>query len=94
MPSSGSARASKVDRSTSPLPQKPENPVQELKALFAEPSLRVSNGGKEQDFRFEAVQCLQPTVCKESEGLPDRGTWSSKVNERRSMQTLKLLGAS
>lgn len=79
MPSSGPSRVHKVDRSTSPLPRKPANPVQELKALFAEPPLRVSNGDKE-DFRLEAIQCLQPTTSKEIEALPERGTWNSKVN--------------
>ncbi|KAI4504589.1 hypothetical protein M0802_000139 [Mischocyttarus mexicanus] len=88
MPSTGTAGRSKVDRSTSPLSRKlvnsmnqinPANPVQELKALFSEPPLRVPNGGKEQDFRFEAIQCLQSTIVKEDQDLPDRGTWSSKV---------------
>ncbi|XP_076227429.1 GABA neurotransmitter transporter-1B isoform X2 [Nomia melanderi] len=79
MSSSGSAKTSKVDRSTSPLPCKSVNPVQELKALFAEPPLKSTNGGKEQDFRFEAIQCLQSTVHKEPKTLPDRGIWSSKV---------------
>lgn len=88
MPSSGSSKVSKVDRSTSPLPCKPVNPVQELKTLFAEPPLRVSNGGKEQDFRFEAIQCLQSSTVTESKVLPDRGTWSSKV--RRMILTLDL----
>lgn len=80
MPSSGSSKIPKVDRSTSPLPCRPVNPVQELKALFAEPPLRVSNGGKEQDFRFEAIQCLQSSAFKETKILPDRGMWNSKVN--------------
>ncbi|XP_017752454.1 PREDICTED: sodium- and chloride-dependent GABA transporter 1-like [Eufriesea mexicana] len=79
MPSSGSSKVSKVDRSTSPLPCKPVNPVQELKTLFAEPPLRVSNGGKEQDFRLEAIQCLQSPTLTETKILPDRGTWSSKI---------------
>lgn len=79
MPSSESSKISKVDRSTSPLPRKPVNPVQELKALFAEPPVRVSNGGKEQDFRFEAIQCLQSSAFKEIKTLPDRGMWSSKI---------------
>ncbi|XP_043525212.1 sodium- and chloride-dependent GABA transporter 1-like [Frieseomelitta varia] len=79
MPSSGSSKVSKVDRSTSPLPCRPANPVQELKALFAEPPIRVSNGSKEQDFRFEAIQCLQSSAFKEIKTLPDRGTWSSKI---------------
>lgn len=88
MPSSGSAKLPKVDRSTSPLPNKPVNPVQELKALFAEPPLRVSNGGKEQDFRFEAIQCLQSTAHTVPKALPDRGTWSSKVNPRESLSQI------
>ncbi|XP_033331052.2 GABA neurotransmitter transporter-1B [Megalopta genalis] len=78
MPSSGSTKVPKVDRSTSPLPCKPTNPVQELKALFAEPPLST-NGGKEKDFRFEAIQCLQSTVHQDLKALPDRGSWSSKL---------------
>nr|KAF7439603.1 hypothetical protein H0235_001994 [Vespula pensylvanica] len=88
MPSTGTAGRSKVDRSTSPLSRNPVNPVnqvnpvnpvQELKALFSEPPVRVPSGGKEQDFRFEAIECLQSSVVKETKDLPDRGSWSSKV---------------
>ncbi|XP_047357289.1 sodium- and chloride-dependent GABA transporter 1-like isoform X1 [Vespa velutina] len=89
MPSTGKAGRSKVDRSTSPLSRNPVNPVnqvnpvnpvQELKALFSEPPVRVPNGGKEQDFRFEAIECLQSSsAVKERKDLPDRGSWSSKV---------------
>ncbi|XP_024947468.1 sodium- and chloride-dependent GABA transporter 1 isoform X2 [Cephus cinctus] len=79
MPSSDSAGRSRVDRSTSPLPRKPANPVQELKALFAEPPLRYTNSDKEQDFRLKDIQSLQTVETKNSEELPDRGSWSSKV---------------
>lgn len=83
MPSTGTAGRSKVDRSTGPHsrnPVNPVNPVQELKALFSEPPVRVPNGGKEQDFRFEAIECLQSSsTVRETKDLPDRGSWSSKV---------------
>ncbi|XP_032671695.1 sodium- and chloride-dependent GABA transporter 1-like [Odontomachus brunneus] len=93
MPSRGSSGRSKVDRSTSPLSRKPQtapvNPVQELQALFAEPVVNtntgttttvISNGGeKESDFRFEAIQCLRSSVVKKTKDLPERGSWSSKI---------------
>ncbi|KMQ82597.1 sodium- and chloride-dependent gaba transporter 1 [Lasius niger] len=90
MPSRGSTGRPKVDRSTSPLSHKPGtssvNPVQELKTLFAEPpSNRVlSNDEKESDFRFKAIQCLrQSFIIKRDHfhlhNLPERGSWSSKV---------------
>ncbi|KYN03154.1 Sodium- and chloride-dependent GABA transporter 1 [Cyphomyrmex costatus] len=85
MPSRGSTGRPKVDRSTSPLPRKPAaspvNPVQELKALFSEPtSNRGPNGEKESDFRFEAIQCLrQSSIIKRPKDLPERGNWSSKI---------------
>ncbi|XP_012233010.1 sodium- and chloride-dependent GABA transporter 1 [Linepithema humile] len=82
----------KVDRSTSPLSRKPAaspavnpaaNPVQELKALFAEPTVNIatSNGEKESDFRFEAIQCLRQSsfLVKRTKDLPERGNWSSKI---------------
>ncbi|XP_036149871.1 sodium- and chloride-dependent GABA transporter 1 isoform X2 [Monomorium pharaonis] len=84
----GSTGRPKVDRSTSPLPRKPAaspaTPVQELKALFAEPqnsNKTSSNGEKESDFRFEAIQCLkrQSSIIKRPKLLPERGTWSSKI---------------
>lgn len=81
-PSRGTAVRPKVDRSTSPLSRKPAgtvNPVQELKALFAEPTTRTSNGEKESDFRFEAIQCLRSTIVKKPDDLPERGSWSTKV---------------
>lgn len=86
MPSRGSTGRPKVDRSTSPLPRKPAaspvNPVQELKALFSEPTNNraPSNGEKESDFRFEAIQCLrQSSIIKRPKDLPERGNWSSKI---------------
>ncbi|KYM92315.1 Sodium- and chloride-dependent GABA transporter 1 [Atta colombica] len=86
MPSRGSTGRPKVDRSTSPLPRKPAaspvNPVQELKALFSEPTNNraPSNGEKESDFRFEAIQCLrQSSIIKKPKDLPERGNWSSKI---------------
>ncbi|KYN18288.1 Sodium- and chloride-dependent GABA transporter 1 [Trachymyrmex cornetzi] len=86
MPSRGSTGRPKVDRSTSPLPRKPAaspvNPVQELKALFSEPTSNraPSNGEKESDFRFEAIQCLrQSSIIKRPKDLPERGNWSSKI---------------
>ncbi|XP_011882963.1 PREDICTED: sodium- and chloride-dependent GABA transporter 1-like isoform X1 [Vollenhovia emeryi] len=87
MPSRGSTGRPKVDRSTSPLPRKPAaspvSPVQELKALFSEPTANraASNGEKESDFRFEAIQCLRQSsiIIKRPKGLPERGNWSSKV---------------
>ena len=81
MPSSEpqSAGRPRVDRSTSPLLQKPVNPVQELKALFSEPALTVSTTSKEADFRLEAIQCLQTDVVQKSDDLPERGSWGSKV---------------
>lgn len=91
MPSRGSTGRPKVDRSTSPLPRKPEaspvNPVQELKALFSEPASNLrapSNGEKESDFRFEAIQCLrQSSIIKRPKDLlPERGNWSSKVRRK------------
>lgn len=78
----------KVDRSTSPLSRQPAaspvTPVQELKALFAEPvtsNSATSNGEKESDFRFEAIQCLRQSsfLVKRTKDLPERGNWSSKV---------------
>jgi hypothetical protein len=70
----------RVDRSTSPLPQKsPTGPVQELKALFAEPScLSVAPASKQHhpDSRHEAVQSLQAELKLD---IPDRGSWGSKV---------------
>lgn len=87
MPSRGSTGRPKVDRSTSPLPRKPApSPVQELKPLFSEPvvsNTAVSNGEKESDFRFEAIQCLrQSSIIKRRKDLPERGNWSSKVRRR------------
>ncbi|XP_033224528.1 sodium- and chloride-dependent GABA transporter 1-like [Belonocnema kinseyi] len=79
MPSSDSAGRPRVDRSTSPLPQKPVNPVQELKALFSEPALMVSTTSKEPDFNLEAIQCLQPNVENNLDDLAERGSWDSKV---------------
>ncbi|XP_011688581.1 PREDICTED: sodium- and chloride-dependent GABA transporter 1 isoform X2 [Wasmannia auropunctata] len=85
----GSTGRPKVDRSTSPPPRKPApspavHPVQELKALFSEPAANraPSNGEKESDFRFEAIQCLRQSsrmIIKRPKNLPERGTWSSKV---------------
>ncbi|EFN64415.1 Sodium- and chloride-dependent GABA transporter 1 [Camponotus floridanus] len=90
MPSRGSTGRPKVDRSTSPLSRKSAtssaNPVQELKALFAEPTSNelpvLPNGEKEPDFRFEAIQCLrQSSIIKKDiiHDLPERGNWSSKI---------------
>ncbi|KAM0727670.1 Sodium and chloride-dependent GABA transporter 1 [Formica fusca] len=89
MPSRGSTGRPKIDRSTSPLSRKPAtssaNPVQELKALFTEPTSNelpiISNGEKESDFRFEAIQCLrQSSIIKiRVHDLPERGNWSSKI---------------
>ncbi|KAL6441411.1 hypothetical protein ACFW04_003554 [Cataglyphis niger] len=90
MPSRGSTDRPKIDRSTSPLSRKPAtssaNPVQELKALFTEPISNelpiISNGEKESDFRFEAIQCLrQSSIIKRIHlpDLPERGNWSSKI---------------
>lgn len=96
MPSRASSTGRpKVDRSTSPLSRKPAtssaNPVQELKAVFAEPTSNelpaLSNGEKESDFRFEAIQCLRQSsrmsiIKMRLHDLPDRGNWSSKVRYR------------
>ena len=81
----------RVDRSTSPLPQKAaaSNPVQELKALFAEPAKPAQPTAQQQqqardrthfsDFPFEAIQCLQATQEPEKCEMPERGSWGSKV---------------
>ena len=79
MPSSDSTERPRVDRSTSPLPLRPANPVQELKALFSEPALPISTTSKETDFHLEAIQCLQSNVENKSDDIPERGSWGSKV---------------
>lgn len=80
MPSlNDSGGRNRVDRGTSPLPRRPVDPVQELKALFAEPPSRVSNGRMDQDSRVDAIQCLQSIEVPADEDLPERGSWNSKV---------------
>ncbi|XP_015518474.1 GABA neurotransmitter transporter-1B [Neodiprion pinetum] len=81
MPSlSDSGGRNRVDRATSPLPRRlAVDPVQELKALFAEPSLRLSNSEKDHDARIDGIQCLETIEVSADEDLPERGSWNSKI---------------
>ncbi|XP_063982875.1 sodium- and chloride-dependent GABA transporter 1-like [Diachasmimorpha longicaudata] len=72
----------RVDKSTSPLPHKHSDPVQELKALFTEPPAKASaitNGSKQDDnCHVQAADCLQINLSKDDD-IPERGSWGSKI---------------